>query len=94
MSQEDPERKTLTLAESRFKKEYETRDQLQPTVFIPEAYCTHKEIIQELPGYGWGIVIPANKMADAIRSGRVAASVLAHRAFITIIHETAIEPGV
>jgi hypothetical protein len=68
------------------------QEALPATVFIPEKYLTHKEVITNLLGFGWGITLPAAELGQAIRSGRVHYSVLPNN-FIAVIHETAIDPN-
>lgn len=63
----------------------------QPTtLFIPEKYLTHREVISELYGHGWGIQIPADELGLFIRSGRIAVSILPDN-FIAVVHETAVK---
>lgn len=61
------------------------------TVFIPEQFLTHREILTHLPDYGWGIEIDGTQLHEYIREGRVHPSILPFN-FIAIVQETAVSP--
>lgn len=63
-------------------------------VFIPERFLTHlsREILQRVGHHGWGVVIPAQKLGQEIRGGRVHPSILPDN-WVGIVNETAIDPN-
>lgn len=65
------------------------QEPIDPELFIPEKYVTQREILIHLPGYGYGIRIPAKDLGRAILDKRIHPNIIVNREFTAIIHETA-----
>ena len=64
---------------------------LQAEVFIPEKFVMHREILTNVPGFGWGIRMSRDELPLAIRQNRVHANAVLMNAVVGIINETAME---